>query len=276
VVNHHSELQARGSVGQERRDRPALLVNRTVRASRRAALGLALVATAAGAALRESEPAIEVRRGHADATAAARQGAVVRLALAPGLAPSWREANIGLLAVRSEGLQKRLDATSLGAELEVPVPQSGCALFVADLGRPEDRGFADSWRRSLRSVKAVFCSDDGAAGPDLDARRRSAALLMARAGTRDEVRPLANPATARPGSDLPLRVYADGREAAGVKVTAQAPDGAAREAVSDANGFVTIALPLAGPWRIHFRAAEDRVAELLFEVPQRPALEVSP
>jgi hypothetical protein len=91
---------------------------------------------------------------------------------------------------------------------------------------------------------------------------------MARAGTRDEVRPMANPATTRPGSDLPVRVYADGREAAGVEVVAEGPGGISSVAVSDGQGFAVVGLPAAGPWRIHFLAGADRVAELYFEVPE--------
>ena len=230
-----------------------------------ATLGLMLIARAAGAAVApDAEPAVALGRVDAAATG----GATVRLTLSPDVAPSWREANVGILAVRSAELQSRLDVSSAGPALEVPLPSSGCALLFADLGRPEDRGFADSWRRSRRSVKAVVCRDGGNAPADLAARRHAASLLIARAGTRDEVRPLANPATTRPGRDLPVRVYADGREAAGVRVVAQGPGGLSSAATSDAHGFAIVPLPVAGAWRIHFRAGPDRVAELLFEVPE--------
>jgi hypothetical protein len=99
---------------------------------------------------------------------------------------------------------------------------------------------------------------------------------MARAGTRDEVRLLANPATARPGSDLPVRLYADGRKAAGVEVVAEGPGGLRSVTVSDAEGFAVIALPAAGPWRVHFRAGADRAAELHFAVPEASLHETSP
>jgi hypothetical protein len=236
------------------------------------ALGFALAASAGGAggaagaaAAREAGPAIALGRVEAPALA---RGATVRLTLSPEVAPSWAEANVGLLAVRSPGLQRRLDSSKAGAELEVPLPDSGCALLFGDLGRPEDRGFADSWHRSRRSVKAVLCRDSGSPVIDLAARRRAASLLIAKAGTRDEVRPMANPATTRPGADLPVRVYADGRDAAGVRVVAEGPGGISSVATSDESGFAVVALPVAGPWRIHFRAGEQRVAELLFEVPE--------
>jgi hypothetical protein len=116
-------------------------------------------------------------------------------------------------------------------------------------------------------VRAVVCQDSGDPKSDLAARRRAGAILLAGAGTRDEVRPLANPATTRPGSSLPLRVFADGSPAAGVQVVAEGPDGASAVSTSDAHGVAVVSLPAAGAWRVHFRSGEDRIAELLFDVP---------
>jgi hypothetical protein len=229
-----------------------------------AALGLALATTAAAAAAPALRPAIAL--GRVEETAGGR--ASVRLTVSPELAPSWREANVGFLALRAAEAQRRIDAAvASGNELEVPLPASGCALLFGDLGRPEDRGRADSWRRSRRSVKAVLCRDGGDAAADLAARRAAGALLMARAGTRDEVRLLANPATTRPGSDLPVRLYADGRVAPGVELVAEGPGGLTSVVSSDGQGFAVVALPVAGPWRIHFRAGGERGAELHFVVP---------
>ncbi len=226
-------------------------------------LGIAL-ATMSGRAVAvpaAGEPAIEITR--ADSAA----GRALRLTLSLEVAPSWREANVAFLALRSGGRQNAVDhAKALGRDVDVTVPELGCAMLVADLGRPEDRGFADSWQRTRRSTKAVLCRDSGEPAQDLAARRRAGAVLLARAGTRDEVRPLANPATTRPGADLPLKLYADGDAAAGVEVVAQGPDGTTTTVKSDAHGFATVSLTAAGPWRIWFRTGE-RVAELLFEVP---------
>jgi hypothetical protein len=91
-------------------------------------------------------------------------------------------------------------------------------------------------------------------------------VLLARAGTRDEVKPLANPATTRPGAELPLKLYADGDAAAGVEVVGQGPGGISSVTKSDAHGLAVVKLTAAGAWRIWFRTG-DRVAELLFEVP---------
>lgn len=231
-----------------------------------ALLGLVLSAmtSRAVAVPAAGEPAIEITR----ADDSAGGSAALRLTLSPEVAPSWREANVAFLALRSGGRQSAVEhAKALGRDVDVTLPELGCALLVADLGRPEDRGFADSWRRTRRSTKAIVCRDGGEPAEDLAARRRAGAVLLARAGTRDEVRPLANPATARPGADLPLRLYADGDAAAGVEVMAQGPGGASHVTRSDAHGFATVALTAAGPWRIWFRAGGDRVAELLFEVP---------
>lgn len=231
-------------------------------------LGLALsMVTGRGVALPAAgEPAIEITRADI-----AGGRAAMRLELSLEVAPSWREANVAFLALRSGGRQNAVDHTkALGRDVDVTVPDLGCAMLVADLGRPEDRGFADSWQRTRRSTKAVLCRDGGDAAQDLAARRRAGAVLLARAGTRDEVRPLANPATTRPGADLPLKLYADGDAAAGVEVVAQGPGGVSTITKSDAHGFATVSLTAAGPWRIWFRTG-DRVAELLFEVPSAGA-----
>jgi hypothetical protein len=242
-----------------------------------ALLGLALLASA-GLALerpeaierpealeRPDEAAIEITRVGAKSPAG---GGVLRLTLSATVASAWEEANLGFLAMRSYGKQSSIDtATARGRELDVALPAEGCSLLVADLGGPEDRGHADSWRRSRRSLKAVFCQDTGNPAADLTARRRAAAIFLASAGTRDEVRPLANPATTRPGCDLPLRLYADGRPAPGVRAVAEGPNGGTSGGVSDAHGFAVVSLPVAGAWRVYFRTGEDRIAELLFDVP---------
>ncbi len=230
-------------------------------------LGLALLASAGGGAVaRLDEPAFEITRVGAKSTAA---DGVVRLTLSAALAPAWADANVGFLALRGQGMQRSIDAgVARGRSLDVALPASGCALLVADLGRPEDRGHADSWRRSRRSVRAVLCQDGGDPSADLAARRQAGAILLAGSGTRDEVRPLANPATTRPGSSLPLRVFADGSPAAGARVVAEGPGGASNVTTSDAHGVAVVSLPAAGAWRVYFRSGEDRIAELLFDVPR--------
>jgi hypothetical protein len=229
-------------------------------------LGLGLLAPAGRAVEGPGEPAVEITRVAVKASAGHRDA---RLTLSAAIAPSWNEANVAFMVLRSYGRQNAVKtAAARGRELDVALPGSGCSLLVADLGGSEDRGFADSWRRTRRSVKAVLCQESGDPAIDLESRRRAAGVFLARAGTRDEVRPLANPATTRPGSDLPLRLYADGRLAAGVEVIAEGPRGAVSHAVSDAHGFASVSLPAAGPWRVYFRPGEDRVAELLFEVPE--------
>jgi hypothetical protein len=229
-------------------------------------LGIALLtAVAQAAAASPDEPAFEISRVGAKS---AEGGGVARLTLSAALAASWEEANVGFLALRSGGTQRSLDAASAhGRELDVALPVKGCSLLVADLGRSEDRGHPDSWRRSRRSVRAVFCQDTGDPSRDLAARGRAGALLLTGAGTRDEVRPLANPATTHPGSFLPLRVLADGSPAAGVPVTAEGPGGVSTVTTSDAHGVAVVSLTTAGAWRVYFHSAEGRIAELLFDVP---------
>lgn len=232
-------------------------------------LGLVLLADPGRALPVPGGPAIEITMSLAKA---AGGGAAVRLTLSGDVAAAWSEANVAFLALRREGGQSGVDtAAAKGRTLDLALPASGCSLLVADLGRREDRGHADSWRRTVHSVKAVLCPDGGDPAADLAARRRAAEIFLASAGTRDEVRPLANPATTRPGSDLPLRLYADGRPAAGAEVLAVGPAGAASRALADAHGFAVVPLPAAGSWRVYFRPGADRLAELLFDVPARRA-----
>ena len=230
-----------------------------------ARLGLALLACAGPALARSDEAAIEITRV---ATKSLGGGSVLRLRLSEEVAPAWKEANVGFLVVRSYGKQDGVETIGAqGRELDLALPVEGCSLLVADLGRPEDRGHADSWRRSRRSVKAVLCQDSGDPAKDLAARRRAGSIFLASAGTRDEVRPLANPATTMPGCVLPVRLFADGHPAAGVEVVAEGPGGASNVALSDAHGLAVVSLGAAGAWRVFFRSGEGRIAELLFEMP---------
>jgi hypothetical protein len=172
----------------------------------------------------------------APAPLAAGEPAVVRLELDAGLGDSWREVNVGRVVVRSGGDQRRVPASALpaGRVLELSAPAGECSLVLADLGPAAERGRPDSWSRVTRAAKIVTCPDVSTSGAleALQARARAAGLLTAKTGSRIEIRPLANPATVRPGSDLPVRLYFEGDAAAGARVSATGPDRCAAKALS--------------------------------------------
>lgn len=183
-----------------------------------------------------------------------------RLVLDPALGASWQEVNIGRLVVRTPlgqraiGLEGSAAPPSKSRELDLDLPSVGCALIIANLGPGFDKGRPDAWRRITHAAKIVACSTQGAVDEDskaaLESRRRAGGLLMAKTGGRAEIRPLANPATLRPGAELPVRAYCRGQAGAGIEVVATAPDGSRRYARTDAVGSVSIAIESAGPWHL--------------------------
>jgi hypothetical protein len=183
---------------------------------------------------------------------------VVRLELDAGLGDSWREVNVGRVVVRSGSGQRRVPAGSLpaGRVLELTAPAGQCSLVLADLGPASERGLPDSWSRVTRAAQVVSCPAAGSPGA-FGARVAAAGLLTAKTGSRIEIRPLVNPATVRPGSDLPVRLYFEGDAAAGVRVSAVGPDGLRRDAFSDAAGIAVLRIPAAGRWtlELHRRSA---------------------
>jgi hypothetical protein len=218
----------------------------------------------------------------APAPLAAGEPAVVRVELDAGLGDSWREVNVGRVVVRSGGDQRRVPASALpaGRVLELYAPAGECSLVLADLGPAAERGRPDSWSRVTRAAKIVTCPD-ASTSEAFRARVRATGLLTAKTGSRIEIRPLANPATVRPGSDLPVRLYFEGAAAAGARVTAAGPDGLRRDAFADAAGIAVLRIPAAGLWtlELHRRSAPlaphsgdsgpagPSVATLTFEVP---------
>ncbi|HEX6198768.1 MAG TPA: DUF4198 domain-containing protein [Thermoanaerobaculia bacterium] len=183
---------------------------------------------------------------------------VVRLELDARLGDSWREVNVGRVVVRSGSGQRRVPAGSLpvGRVLELAAPAGECSLVLADLGPASERGLPDSWSRVTRAAKIVSCPAAGSPGA-FAARVAAAGLLTAKTGSRIEIRPLVNPATVRPGSDLPVRLYVEGDAVTGARVTAVGPGGLRRDAFSDGAGIAVLRIPAAGLWtlELHRRSA---------------------
>jgi hypothetical protein len=183
-----------------------------------------------------------------------------RLLLDPALGASWQDVNIGRLVVRTPGRQERLDtddrpgpSAKTRALMVKSMPTSGCALIIADLGPGFDKGRPDAWQRITHATKIVSCA--GGDGParlslgEIEARRHAGSMLMAKTGSRVEIQPMANPATLRPGADMPVRAYCDGAARLGVEVAAIAPDGSRRYATTGAVGTAVLHIDAAGRWR---------------------------
>ena len=182
-----------------------------------------------------------------------------RLVLDAALGSSWQDVNIGRLAIRTASHQERLDVGGSGAPSAksrrlalAPRPDGGCALIIADIGPGFEKGRPDAWQRVTHATKIIDC---GSSPPDaltvahIERRRAAGSIFMAKTGSRAELQPLANPATLRPGADLPVRVYCDGAARAGIELAAVHPDGSRRYATTDAVGAVVMRIDSAGSWR---------------------------
>lgn len=177
---------------------------------------------------------------------------VLRLELVGDLsggAPSWKSAASARLIVRGPNGQRAIERPD-GARLDLAL-EAGCSLVTVDFGKA--------------AAKHLACRDAGSSTEILAARLEAAALLNSKIGSRYELRPMNNPATVKPGTDLTVRVYADGEARAGAMVTAVGPDGKARTATSDAVGAATLRLDVAGRWTLRAEHVGG-AAELSFDV----------
>ncbi|MCP4656344.1 MAG: DUF4198 domain-containing protein [bacterium] len=201
-----------------------------------------------------------------------RGGESLRLTLSPEMGDSWREVNVGRVAMRSAGRQERVadDAFQPSRHLDLELADDGCSLVLVNLGPPSAKGRSDSWRRITRSTKILSCPERGNPYQALRERARTGAMAMAKVGGRIEIRPYVNPALMRAGSDLPVRIYFENSAQAGVEVLALGPQGRRLSAVTDAVGVANFTLPVSGRWVIRYTTLRDAaavVAELEFDVP---------
>ncbi len=186
-----------------------------------------------------------------------------QLVLDPTLGTSWQDVNIGRLAVRTPEGQERLSPdvtggpTAKSRALAVKsMPSADCVLIIADVGPGFEKGRPDAWQRITHATKIVSCGGGDGGGntklstEEIEKRRHAGSLLMAKTGSRVEIQPLVNPATLRPGADLPVRAYCDGAARPGVEVAAIAPDGSRRYARTDAVGAAVLRIETAGRWRV--------------------------
>ncbi len=179
---------------------------------------------------------------------------------------SWSAVNVGRFIVREQGLQRSIeppiaatrDTTSLTFD------KAGYALVALDVGPSSENDRRDSWRRTTHCTKLfVRITGEG----EKSAGRNPG--LTAKVGSRIELLPLMDPTQLAPGADLPVRAYFDGDKAAGLEVTALAPDGTSFTAATDSVGATHFRLDRAGRWTIRFTHVSEGttyVAEMLFDV----------
>jgi len=149
----------------------------------------------------------------------------------------------------SEGIVVGLD---LGVRIE-PVTPADWHRFLL-----EHTGLAESQRghspfsgsppvriRRLESMKLLLRPEGGGQV------RVPSAVLMAKTGQAVELRPLADPTTVSPGSDLPLRVYMITGETQGLTITAfHEPSGARTQVVTGPGGMAHLRIRAAGRWTL--------------------------
>jgi len=99
--------------------------------------------------------------------------------------------------------------------------------------------------RRLESMKLLVRPEGG------DRVRTPSAVLMAKTGQAVELRPLADPTTVSPGSDLPLSVYTITGETRGLTITAlHEPSGATTQVVTGLGGMAHVRITAAGRWTL--------------------------
>ncbi|MEE8466855.1 MAG: hypothetical protein V3T22_00270, partial [Planctomycetota bacterium] len=116
-------------------------------------------------------------------------------------------------------------------------------LAETELGAPPSAAALPVRVRRLESMKLLLRPEGGGQV------RVPSAVLMAKTGQAVELRPLADPTTVSPGSDLPLRVYTISGETQGLTITAlHEPSGARRQVVTGPGGTAHLRIHAAGRW----------------------------
>jgi hypothetical protein len=142
-----------------------------------------------------------------------------------GLDFKSRKETVSAAALRAF-LEKRLLAESLPATHELPE------------NKPVRIRRIESTKLIARTADAVDVPSEVATG---------------KSGQRVEIRPLADPGSVPVGSDLPLRLYADGDKCGNVRVLAtHVASGLVRDIAVNAGAFANLAISAAGIWRVEF------------------------
>ena len=210
---------------------------------------------------------------------------VLRLTLAPEVGTSWQDVHVGRVVVRSPQGQRQLESSVLrkSAHLDLVQEEPGCVMVQVDVGPPEAKGFADSWRRINRCSKLFVCQPTDEPKADIASRYGSSAMMTSKSGSRIEIRPLLSPMLLRPGNSFPVRLYFDGGAAQDAIVQAIGPDEQVVQARSDSVGIATLEIPSAGEWTVRFQQnaasvvpakarkpgkdpGQEFIAELIFDV----------
>lgn len=190
---------------------------------------------------------------------------------------AWPTDQVEWFMVRAAGTQenRRNPATGGGQAdtLSVPLPHADVNLIGVDFKPVLTRMPG----RALRKLLARLSSADAGAVPlnaNVAVRRVESAKTLVRVlstggkpthsataqsktGQAAEIRALADPTMTPVGSDLPIRVYAQGSKRAGVKVrVSSVTAGTTREIVTDPSGVALFRITHPGVWRVEFRHVE--------------------
>jgi hypothetical protein len=228
---------------------------------------------------------------------AAELGGAVHMSIAPGVeagaAPdpwpadgiahffartAWTQENRDELAPR-EGSQTlaawpadRPGVLLLGVDLEPSLEIVGAEPFAAFVHRTlgatargalgELPGPGEVVLSRTESAKALVVVESGGAEP--------ASIATSKAGQAVEIRPLMDPTAIRPGSDLPVRLYASIPGAkGGLAIATNTTTGRHISAAADDSAIAHLRIDSAGRWRVEFHAVARRDAapgEVQFEV----------
>lgn len=186
------------------------------------------------------------------------------------LTAQWSAVNVGPCVVRSTGRQDlvtfRLAESEIVASHRFDEP--GWSLAAFSWGPAAERGKSDSWQRVTHCVKLIVHvlpdTNRSATAPE-----SADPGFAARIGQKFEIVPFVPPPALTPGSDLPVRVYADLEKAPNVSVSAFGPDGSEQRMVTDASGITHFRITQAGRWLIRYETVRDLTgctAELVFDV----------
>lgn len=164
-----------------------------------------------------------------------------------GTPPTRARLDLPLGNYGNEGVVVGLD---LGVRIEPVTPAAWQRFLLERTGLAEsEEGLARFTAaplvrvRRLESMKLLLRPAGG------DQVRAPSAVLMAKTGQAVELRPLADPTTVAPGSDLPLKVYTITGETRGLTILAyHEPSGATTRVVTGLGGMAHLRITAAGRW----------------------------
>ena len=188
---------------------------------------------------------------------------------ASGIAPAPWPANLRWFFVRVCGTQENRDQQGPSWRLA----KAGVTMIGLDIIPTITTFPADQFAQYIAGVNSVRAPGTRARAGEVRVRRFEAAKTLvtaqaegepgydpptatSKAGQQAEIRPLFDPTTAAPGSDVPLRAFAAGDSREGCKVIATHIASGRRETITtDAKGIGLLRNIQPGEWRVEFAYA---------------------